>query len=606
MENKKVISSSLVLVLVLTLSFVLAQVLTPSTYENGLGFSFNETTINNTYNITVNNTQLGAIANITMVNITLPETFTYIDLTQGVGENETVAVFTNTTTTLSWANETAGWFLINGTETAIGGDGTQFWFNASATTPGTYNLTVNVTMANTTVTTQYISVEINDTTAPFNISFTGDTSGAYANLSQNYIIVNVTANDTDGAYGGALANVTYSLFNSSGPLNSTVSTNLAEINFTGLVDGIYYINATVNDTAGNVNTTGTGTRTITLDTTAPAISYLGGMYVNNSNISATSIFVNVSVTELYNDTIVFNLYNGSGSVNSTQYTDGSRNITWTGLINGDYTFNVTVNDSATNENYTQSMMITLDTTAPTATAACTPASANLNDVVTCTCTAADATSGVASSSATTTPSTSSTGTYYYTCSVTDYASNTASSTASYDVSGGSSGSSGSTTTTNFWTKGTQTVTDEQFAESYTKELQVRQRVKVKVETLNHYIGVVGLTATTATINVSSDPQQATLIVGDERRFEVSDDDYYDILVKLNSIENNRANITVKSIHELITEDTVAGEGELQDAGEAATGEDEAVTTEESNVWWYIGGIVIIILVIVGIIYAKKK
>ncbi|NQU84752.1 MAG: hypothetical protein HQ541_03240, partial [Mariniphaga sp.] len=66
---------------------------------------------------------------------------------------------------------------------------------------------------------------------------------------------------------------------------------------------------------------------------------------------------------------------------------------------------------------------------------------------------------------------------------------------------------------------------------------------MKVETLNHYVGVTKLTTTTATINISSTPQEATLIVGDERMFEVSGDGYYDILVKLNSIENNRANVT---------------------------------------------------------------
>jgi len=86
-------------------------------------------------------------------------------------------------------------------------------------------------------------------------------------------------------------------------------------------------------------------------------------------------------------------------------------------------------------------------------------------------------------------------------------------------------------------------------------------------------------------------------------FEVSGDDYYDILVKLNSIESSKASITIQSIHELVTEDTTAGEDDLQDAGETTAGDEAA--EEESNVWW-ISGIIILILIIVGIIYAKKK
>jgi len=88
-------------------------------------------------------------------------------------------------------------------------------------------------------------------------------------------------------------------------------------------------------------------------------------------------------------------------------------------------------------------------------------------------------------------------------------------------------------------------------------------------------------------------------------FEVSGDDYYDILVKLNSIESSKANITVQSIHELITEDTTEAEEGLEDAGDTAAGEEEAAAKIE-NLWWYIGGIIALILVIVGIIYAKKK
>jgi len=514
MENKKLILLS-TLILVLSVSFALAlHVLTPATYDDSLGYSYNETITTNVFNITVNNTFLGAIANITQVNITLPATFTYQPLSQGFGENETHVVFSSTTTVLSWTNASTNYFLINGTEVATKGNWTYFWFNASATTPGDYNITVT-TVNGTHSLEQNISVQINDTTAP-KMTFGGTTPVANANRSATTIPVNITVNDSDGAYAGNLSvfTVNYYIYNSSGlwnNTNTTINSNL--ITFVGLIDGTYYINSTANDTLGNTNTTGAETRTIILDTTAPGT-----------------------------------------------------------------------------------------------TAACTPTSVSLTNTVTCTCAGTDTLSGVASSTATSTPATASTGTYHYTCEVTDYAGNSASSTTSYQVTGGSSdgpGGSG-TTTTSFWTKGTRTVTAEEFQNSYTEALSVRRRLKVKVETLNHYVGVTELTATTATINVSSDPQEATLIVGDERMFEVSGDDYYDILVKLNSIESSKANITVQSIHELVTEDTTEGEEGLEDAGDTAAEEDKAAAAKIENLWWYIGGVVVIILVIIGIIYAKKK
>ncbi len=299
------------------------------------------------------------------------------------------------------------------------------------------------------------------------------------------------------------------------------------------------------------------------------------------------------------------LWENGTVINTTVTSTNSDLINFTGLGEGTYIINSTGNDTLGNMNSTgESRTIVLDTTSPVAAATCTPSSIIIGVGVTCTCSASDALSGVASSTATSTPTTYYSGTYSYTCTATDYAGNSASDIASYTIiNEGGTGSSG--TTTSFWTKGTQTVTEEQFQNSYTKALQVRQRLKVKVETLNHYVGVTELTATTATISVESDPQEATLIVGDERMFEVSGDDYYDVLVKLNSIESSKANITVQSIHELITEDTTGAEEGLEDAGDAAAEEDEAAADEGSKVWW-ITGTIALVLVIVGIIFYKKK
>jgi len=77
------------------------------------------------------------------------------------------------------------------------------------------------------------------------------------------------------------------------------------------------------------------------------------------------------------------------------------------------------------------------------------------------------------------------------------------------------------------------------------------RVRINVSGETHHIGVVSLTNTTATINVSSRPQQATLAVGESKKFEIYGDNYYDLNVKLNGITNKIANLTISYLHEEI-------------------------------------------------------
>ena len=110
-----------------------------------------------------------------------------------------------------------------------------------------------------------------------------------------------------------------------------------------------------------------------------------------------------------------------------------------------------------------------------------------------------------------------------------------------------------------------------------------------------------MTSTTATINVSSEPQQATLAIGDFRRFDVLDDDYYDLSVTLNSIESSKANLTVKSIHEEVTAETIAEEEEKE---KGAEGEEEIEESYLTWLWVLIG--VVVVSVLIGIGYGVKK
>ena len=164
-----------------------------------------------------------------------------------------------------------------------------------------------------------------------------------------------------------------------------------------------------------------------------------------------------------------------------------------------------------------------------------------------------------------------------------------------------SGTTGGSPATITW-KTTYAITDAELKAGYTNSLAVKERAKFKINNTDHEIGVVDLTNTTATINVSSIPQTATLNIGDEKKFEITSDNYYDLSVKLNSIANNKANLTIKSVHEEVPAIPPAAEEGEETAGEKITA---TVKSLFSNIWFWII-ILIIILAIVYIVYKKKR
>ncbi|MBI2452452.1 hypothetical protein HYV50_05260, partial [Candidatus Pacearchaeota archaeon] len=288
MSSKKSDIIIISLLIVFFLAFVYAaHVITP-TSQNVVE------DVSTLYNITVNNSDAGQNANITQVNITLPSSFTFVANSNGTDTGQ--HSFTNTSTVLSWTNLT--YFVVNGSAL------NRFWFNATAATPGNYNITVT-TLNATGAFNSNVSVSVNDTTAPDSMTFGTGAESDGANLSRNNIVVNVSATDNAG-----VNTIRFYLYNSTSLYNNTnISVSGASasylINFTGLADGLYTFNATANDTSGNQNLTGTGSRTVRVDTTFPQISYGTGAENDAANLSRNNIYVNVSVTETNEVNITF-------------------------------------------------------------------------------------------------------------------------------------------------------------------------------------------------------------------------------------------------------------------------------------------------------------
>ena len=591
------------------------------TSSGGISYSVNED-VGFIYNITINNTDIGQNANITQINITLPSGFIFLESSQGTSQ---FGDFTNNSLSLYWINDTK--YLINGSTNF-----TRFWFNATATNPGTYNLSITTTNSSGSFNSN-ITITVNDTTFPV-INFGSGVSASGSYVNRSWIYVNVTVIDT------YFKNVTIRLYNSGKTLNNSANSSLGtfENNFTSLtIDGIYFFNATSYDNSGNSNST--ETRNITIDTINPSINNGSMNEMNNTILNRANIFVNVSSTDLNFANVTIRLYSSSLSlINSSNTTSGNYTYNFTGLsdVDGLYYFDSIAYDKAGNSNTTSLKQVILNLSLPllssSNTVSLTSTTATItyhsNKFVNATIaygktsslgsTGTDLVNFSSSDSFTLSSLTESTA-YYYNITICDrvrncYTNGTNTFTTSEAVSTSSRG--GTTTSTAYWTL-TQSLTAKQFQAGYTKELGVKQRMKFNLGVVEHSAGVVAITSTTATINVSSTPQQAVFNIGDEKKFDVNDDKYYDVYIKLNSITNSKASIIVKSINETMPETTPAPvvteekKGVVQSVTDTVGEAGKTIADKASSlswIWWIVIFIlaIMIIVIIVAMIRGRKK
>lgn len=220
-----------------------------------------------------------------------------------------------------------------------------------------------------------ITLYSNDTAGNRNsssVKFTVDTifpaitiNSPTTNLSVSSVTFNITSSES--ADSGI-----YTLNN--GLTNITMQKN-ANVNFnhtnSSIADGTYLVKFSVNDTAGNTNTTNT---TFTVDTTNPLISFGIGTENNNSFVSRNSIYTNVSLTETNFANITYTLFNSSSLFNRTTFSSLTLELNFTNLIDGAYRYNVSVRDTLNRFNVTETRIITLDTINPSVIDTATPSS----------------------------------------------------------------------------------------------------------------------------------------------------------------------------------------------------------------------------------------
>jgi hypothetical protein len=396
---------------------------------------------------------------------------------------------------------------------------------------------------------------------------------------------------------------------------------------------MYNVTLFVNDSAGNLNKTQTVTH-ILIDNTAPNITLLTFPNVTASNYSGTLKLQGNASDALTPMVLYFNLSNAGGQVALLTGTNVGGTYNWsytldtTAYADGIYNVSLYARDNAGNAfvNKSQNMSITIDNNGPiitslapvNGTSAATSAynftfsvnSPVVAQIANCslvmdgniwhvsTGVSTSVTNGMRNASI-------AVGVHTWLINCTDViGARSSSNFTMLNVTAESgSPSSGGGGTPAYWTT-TFAPTDAQLAAGYVKDLGVKERVKAIINHTNHYAGVVKLTSTTATINVSSIAQTAELNIGDTKKFDVDSDSFYDVSVKLNSITGSKANLKITTIHEKVTAVQAAGNetvttGETNETGEEVT-TTAAAESLLTNVWFWVA-IVVAILVILGVL-----
>lgn len=384
---------------------------------------------------------------------------------------------------------------------------------------------------------------------------------------------------------------------------------------------------------GEVNYDGSNNNTFNLrfdnlsyletDVVYPSISFVS--FGDYGNYSGTSLLLNVSVTDDSPDVVFFNITNSTGVQNATLAASRQGDsIYWnasldtTGFSEGHYNITVWANDTDGNLNNSEfANSVIFDNTAPTVSL--TSSSSTKTSIVG-SISATDALSGVSDSctvdrsgatisgtgvSQTMTESDLSCGiTFTYNVNCRDSAGNIGSSSAT-SLSTSSCGGSSDPVSGGSSYEMTYVLDEEQFMKGYSQQLKQNERIKFKSGGDYHHVLAKNVDDSKATIEVSSDPITIELDVGEDAKIDLDADDYYDLFVLLNGIEGNKANVTIKGLHEfseggdggVVTTGEVLPEGDVENGGSSDGGR---------SLWWIYLIVAVAVLVLIAVVFILKR
>jgi hypothetical protein len=255
--------------------------------------------------------------------------------------NLSISVYNSSMQLVNYSYVTSNTLFVNVSDLADG----IYFFNATACDLAGrcgYALTRNISI---------------DTITPA-VFFIVPTDNSSSQVNRSYILINVSAVEAN------LANVTIYVFNSTGLFNSSVAFTPVTFWNASLAgnEGTFYFNATACDAVGNCNST--ETRNVTVDLSAPSISFVSPTYNSNVYLPVSYVQVNVTASDFHYANLTIFIYNASELIYQNFTTDSDLFVNTTGLPDGIYYFNATACDSVGKCNSTFTRNVTLDTVSP--------------------------------------------------------------------------------------------------------------------------------------------------------------------------------------------------------------------------------------------------
>ena len=329
-------------VLVLLMFFVVAN------FSADPELRFIDEDTDTTINITITNSNVTEILNITKIDIELPSG-TVFGIESNLSTNAE-AVFSNSTAELACVNGVGCNVLTWEIDNLVANLTNQtFTFNVSAAAPAWYELYITATNSDGTFASSYWLI-VNDTTKPTPVIAIHPLNATLATLNGTTIYFNVSATDNvnistcyyslDGATNRSMSRLNDSLFYAS---NATMSQG---------AHGVIY---SCNDTSNNWNYT--LARNFGYDSMGPAlIAFTNLTNFGNNYHNASIVTINITnSTDVAAGKIW--LFNNTANITYVPYA----NLT---LADGNYTFIIYANDSLDNMNYSASRVFMVDTGVP--------------------------------------------------------------------------------------------------------------------------------------------------------------------------------------------------------------------------------------------------
>jgi len=157
--------------------------------------------------------------------------------------------------------------------------------------------------------------------------------------------------------------------------------------------------------------------------------------------------------------------------------------------------------------------------------------------------------------------------------------------ASSSGGGGGGGSTGTTYIAN----------EEQTRGGFTKELKEQDKIRFTIfdaKSEEHTLTINDIGNNFVNFTLKSNPINIKLGISQSIKINLTSSDYYDLYIKLNSIENSKASLTIQTIHELIIINSVKINEEENKTGKQP-GEDLENEKKNYLIWFVFISIVII-------------